>query len=236
MRTLNILSIDLDWFNYISETGIYQGEVSERVGDFFRKLSRRCTLPIKIAWMKEHQYLYPWTLRLLRSRKAKRVNVTNVDEHHDFYHLSEIDDFKSSDISCADFFGFMVYDGILNSYDWVNNGMTHTNAQGVRDILNELDASRDPKLKKWADEQSFRLNVRSRSKVWEAVSGLVFDGVAIIESAEYTRSLTTVVRAAKKALKDEGFDLKEHRCTADFRYSQRKKIDMRPIFRVATMA
>jgi len=235
VRTLNILSIDLDWFNYWAEGGSVS-ETRRAVERCFYSVIDHCYLPNKLAWMQEHQYLYPWVLRLLRSRQAKQVNVVNIDEHHDFYRVGSVKDFKKHHVSCADFFGFMVFDGILNGYEWVNNGMTHSNRMGRRDVVWECERCQNPTVAAWGNQNARRLHVWDRNRLVKAIEGRIFDGVAIIESPYYTRKLGTIRKQAQKILQEEGFEVKTHQCKTDFLYSKRKKVDMRPIFRAATMA
>ena len=235
MRTLNILSVDLDYFNYRSDYGSVP-DTRKEVTAFFERLVQWNHLPTKIAWMREHQYLYPWSLRLLRSRRAQKVNVVNVDEHHDFYSVGTLKDFKRAHVSCANFFGFMVYDGILNHYEWVNNERQHSNRWGRDEVVNECEINCNPKVARWGNRSAHLLHVWGLKRVWSALEGRVFDGVAIIESPAYTRKLGTIRNAAQKVLRAEGFEVKTHQCKTDFHYSRRKKVDMRPIFKAARMA
>jgi len=73
--SLNILSLDLDWFNAIETS-----ELPSYLRYFFESLRARCMLPKSVAIMTEHQYLYPWCLRLRRLKHAKMVNVVNMEE------------------------------------------------------------------------------------------------------------------------------------------------------------
>lgn len=235
MRNLNILSIDLDYFNYVSQYGGRQATRLE-VEAFFERLIRLNRLPTAVAWMQEHQYLYPWVLRLLKSRRAQKVNVVNVDEHHDFYSIGEMRDFKKSYVSCADFFGFMVFDGIMGCYEWVNNENQHSLIRGRREIVNECEVNPNLKVASWGYNNARNLQVWGRKRTWSALEGRVFDGVAIIESPAYTKKLATIRRAALKVLRAKGFDIRAHQCKTDFHYSRRRKVNMRPIFKAASMA
>lgn len=235
-RTLDILSVDLDWFNHITAQHYGSADtISDKLRRFCQNLKDSCSLPTKVAWMNEHQYLYPWVLRLLKSRQAKQVNVVNIDAHHDFYHVDGIEDFRKATISCADFFGFMVYDGILNHYEWINNNTVHSTRWAKDEVLDVVEANPNKQLQKWACGKS-NFKVYGPSSIWDTLRGRTFDGVAFIESHDYTEQLPLVRRIVKEALRDEGFVVKEHKWRRDFRYSQRKKIDLRPIFRVATLA
>lgn len=225
MKVLEILSIDLDYFNYI------QDSVTQDVTSFFEKLIRECDLPKSVAWMAEHQYLYPWCLRLMRSRRAKSVNVINIDEHHDFYGCGGVENFATAVVSCADFFAFMAHDGILNKYTWVNNERVHSDKLGKQEILNEIDVSYCSSVRKMCS----RISVQSRSRIWRLLRGKKFDAIALFDSRLYTRQLKQITCAATSVLHREGIQIKRHKCRSDFKYGRRRKVDMRPIFRAAVV-
>jgi len=85
-KPLNILSLDLDWFNSVRHY-----KLCHTIRNFFQCLNNKCTLPDDVILMTDHHYLYPWCLNLLQSHNKSKVDVVNIDQHHDFYGLEEID-------------------------------------------------------------------------------------------------------------------------------------------------
>jgi len=224
---LNILSIDLDWFN------IYSGKKNLRNGinKFFEDLSgsmKVTSTPIVVV--RDHHYLYPWCLHLLRKYNADRVSVVNIDEHHDFYNLNKyrwVARRFSKPVDCGNFFAFMAYDRILSRYDWV--------------VSNNSVAALE-------DAKTFRLDVTSskcdniqgllkNSTVWEAsevmkpIRNKLFHGLLISESPLYTCNHKVALEAVLKSL-DKFFPnhpIRFHKCQKDFQYGHRKRIGMKRV-------
>ena len=229
-RVPNILSLDLDWFNWIDindhGSRTRGKEVKKQmIMDFFAHLHLRCTLPPTVAFMTEHHYFYPWCAELMRSLKAKRVNVYNVDEHHDFYYIREIDDFKTHLISCANFFAFMAHRGMINSYHWVLGDERlsfHTKA-----LKRELRETYSRSVR----DLGQRCQVSSVKQVWEVLDRKKFDGVAIVKSLDYTADQDVVFPTVNTVMRRyftpiHGVKVGRSLCRADYKPKERPSLNM----------
>ena len=191
-----ILSLDLDWFNLIGDhDGI---DRQEFIQDFFAQLKTKCTLPKTIDFVPEHQYLYPWSLKILNGLTYRKINVVNIDEHHDFYCIEDIHDFddEKAEVGCWNFFAFMAHRGLLGKYLWVTNETTKTAVESSRREL-----FRGLREGSYPVRQYKQIKVVSVDKVFNAVRGKRFDGFLIIRSPRYTRHHRSVYYAVDQALK-----------------------------------
>ncbi len=218
MRSLNILSLDLDWFN---------GHIrrKDKVAEFFATLSSVCHLPHTITVINEHQYLYPWALRLLSEYNAHKVNVINIDEHHDFYYMSTITDFDSGQVGCGNFFAFMAYERILGTYQWVTNVTGGAVIREKNAFLKELESSKSIRVRHVKNH----LSVYSRKRIWSIVKRRRFDGFVIVKSFEYTQYKTRMYNWLNQILKEYvkgGGAVIFHSNTAEFKFPRRKNIKL----------
>jgi hypothetical protein len=224
-RIPNILSLDLDWFNWIDLDEHGTAAKKQMVMDFFAHLRLRCTLPQTVAFMTEHHYFYPWCAELMKSLKTKRVNVYNVDQHHDFYFLRDIDDFDTHLVSCANFFAFMAHHGMINSYHWVLNDAkldSHTRA-----LKRELRGTYSRPVK----DLSQRCHVSPVKKVWEVLDRKKFDGVAIVKSLDYTEDQDIVFSTVDTVMRRyftpvHGVRVGRSPCRADYEPKERPSLNV----------
>ncbi len=221
---INVLSIDLDWFNYVLDWKVKHKEIVK----FFSNLFQRCSMPSSVAWMHEHQYLYPWVLQMLKNSRESQVNIVNIDEHHDFYGARWIKNFNKSTISCADFFAFMAHEGILWEYEWITNNMTHNALWGHNEVIDEVENCRSTQVQSMASNR--RIQTWPREKVWSILDGRKFDAVALFDSPEYTSHLKTISRAAMKVFTEKGIEVRKHTCKKNFSYRRRKRLNMSTLF------
>ena len=215
MPRLNVLSLDLDWFNQFR-----YADLRQTILDFCKTFSVSCKFPKQFAMFTEHHYMYPWCLELLDRSGSSRINVINIDEHHDFYCLDEVE-FSGTNtrriITCGNFFAFMAHEGILGTYDWITDQSPCY--AGDFDFEFEIGRARCPKVRRVKN----RSTVWSSSDVWRVVSGELFDGVAIIKSPGYTDQCETVVKDIKDGYKMycPGVKIMENKCKSDFDYNHR---------------
>lgn len=219
MSHLNVLSLDLDWFNR------YEYATASSIDSFFARLSGY-SIPRTIGYFTDHHYMYPWCLELLKQSGYKRVNVVNIDEHHDFYYLDELkfstpcrDD---QTITCGNFFAFMAHESVLWNYDWVSPSRRNTVHMDECDLFEDLAKAQCPKVRRQAN----RCKVWSASEVWMALEDKYFDGFAIIRSPDYTCRYKRVCRATENALANwfPQAKVKRNSCRSDFQYHHRRNI------------
>ncbi len=215
-----ILSLDLDWFNHLRKDRLQTG-----IFKFFDTLSNECTFPKRIDLMPEHQYLYPWCVRLLEKRPYRKINMINVDQHHDFYSLSEIEDIhcqkvglddSEATVGCWNFFAFMVQRKMLGRYTWITSQRKEHRIE--REEADLLEAIRDCKS---LTVRRFRekINVGGVGQVSDLVRGKKFDGFVIVRSPLYTKNFRSVYHILDKAL--ERFfprtQVRRYRCRVNFK-------------------
>jgi hypothetical protein len=222
---VHVLSLDLDWFNAIETT-----ELRPYVAYFFDRLRALCSLPRNVAILVEHHYLYPWCVQLMRRARATQVDVVNIDAHHDFYRLAEIEDFDAHKVGCGNFFAFMAHEGVLHRYTWVTNRSRLFTTVVLRpELLDAIDAARSPRVKRFRRGVA----VRRMQDVWAAVAGRTFHGFAIVTSPGHTRT-----RLVQKCVQDvlrrhaslHGMTIRRNASSAEFRHSARRGIDLRGLF------
>lgn len=191
-----ILSLDLDWFNTLD-----RDELKDGIREFFATLRKTCRLPKCVDFVPEHQYLYPWSIRLLDKLSYRTVNVVNIDEHHDFYHLDLIDfAYERSEIGCWNFFAFMAHHKIMEKYTWVTNDCLASQAVGQKsDLLGNLRTANSLTVKRF----NRKIEVVNAKKVFDICRGKKFDGFMIIRSPEYTDNYRAVYNATDEALANE---------------------------------
>lgn len=191
-----ILSLDLDWFNSVEKK-----DLKEAIQSFFACLKKECVLPKFIDFVPEHHYLYPWSVKLLDGLSYRKMNVINIDEHHDFYSLSCLDlGDESSTIGCWNFFAFMAHRKLMGKYTWVTNDHTKGGAQRNRiDLWKEIAETESKTVKRFKK----RISVVDSREVFNMVRKKVFDGFIIIRSPEYTDNYRSVYCALEKALHEE---------------------------------
>jgi hypothetical protein len=218
-RTLNILSLDLDWFNHLKTYGKKQAIIS-----FFAHLRLRCSLPDTVAMMTEHHYFYPWCVELLKIKKATKVNVYNVDEHHDFYFLGDIDDFATEMVSCANFFAFMAHHGMMREYHWI--AADQDVAWRRSDLMHEFRNCYCKKV------QSLNSNhtVSSSKAIWKVLDQKKFDGFAIVKSLDYTEDQDIVFPTVDSILKRyfmlHGCRVGRNACRSNYMPKERPKLNV----------
>lgn len=225
---LNILSIDLDWFNIYHDWN----DLRHGIQSFFRKLSSSTQLVSStIAIVTEHHYLYPWCLHLLDKHQDTQVSIVNVDEHHDFYNLRKFrwssGRFKKP-VDCGNFFAFMAYDRILSRYDWVVSNDSIAALQDAGEFRKSVGAS------DCADIRSLLDN----STVWESKDIMtpireyqLFHGLLISKSPRYTRNYKLTLKTTLTSLEKyfPNHSIRFHKCRKDFQYGHRRKIGMKRV-------
>lgn len=191
-----ILSLDLDWFN-----GTEKKDLRSTIRKFFIRLKEECVLPRFIDFVPEHHYLYPWSVKLLDGLTYRKMNIVNIDEHHDFYSLGDLNlDDQSETIDCGNFFAFMAHRNLLGKYTWVTNYYTKTGARTSRtELWGEIKFSLSPSVRRFKK----RIEVLNANEVFRAVRNKVFDGFMIIRSPEYTNHYRAVYYAVEEALRKE---------------------------------
>lgn len=205
-----ILSLDLDWFNSVERE-----DVKFEIRHFFATLKRECKLPRAIDYVPEHQYLYPWGMKLLSRLSCRKMNIVNIDAHHDFYCLSHIDfENESSEVGCWNFFAYMAHKKMLGKYTWVTSsrvGITRFRSELLSDIGNAKSLT-VRKLKR-------NIKVVSSSKVFDILHGRRFDGFIIVRSPEYTNTYRAVYHAVEESLTKElpGTRVRRYKCRQNFK-------------------
>lgn len=218
---LKVLNVDLDWFNCISSAF----DLRKTVKDFFFDLANYCKLPSQVVCFKEHHFVYPWCKGLVKAQGMKYVDVVNIDQHHDFYDACYLQFEQQELVTCGNFFAFMLYDGLLRYYDWVT-AVERT----ISEELNLESCCLDDGGY-WVMYKNFIENTRiwSVNEVFDAVDGMKFDAVAIIESRDYTTRLATVRSAALSALKKLDIEVRHHSCITNFRYYTLNRFNMQSL-------
>lgn len=191
-----ILSLDLDWFNTVE-----RGDLRFEIRHFFANLKRECKLPRNIDYVPEHQYLYPWSVKLLDRLSYRKMNVVNVDEHHDFYCLERVKfSVPTENVGCWNFFAFMAHKKLIGNYTWVTNSSSVSSALTYKKELNdELKQARSCVVR------GFKKNITvvNSAKVFDVLSGRQFDGFMIIRSPQYTDTYRRVYHAVEESLAKE---------------------------------
>jgi len=210
-----ILSLDMDWFNYLGDEDLKDG-----IRDFFATLKTKCVLPPSIDLVPEHQYLYPWSVKILDQLSYRKMNVVNVDEHHDFYCLGEVD-FNDQDetVGCWNFFAFMAHQGLLSKYSWVTNATSKTGAlRERRGLWRDLKRARSLSVKQY----NKRIEVVHVDKLCKVVRNRKFDGFIIVRSPEYTLRRRSVYHAVDEALQTElpQCQVRRYKCRVNFKNSR----------------
>lgn len=207
-----ILSLDLDWFNSVE-----RDDLKFKVRHFFATLKRECKLPRSIDYVPEHQYLYPWSVKLLDRTHCRKMNVVNIDEHHDFYSLERVD-FKDEDaeVGCWNFFAFMAHKKLMGKYTWVTNDHTAGAAVGSRSaLLSDIGCANSLTVRKFKRD----ITVVNSSKVFDIIAGRRFDGFMIIRSPEYTDTYRAVYHAVEESLAKElpRIRVRRYKCRTNFK-------------------
>lgn len=220
MRKINVLSLDLDWFNFIYDSS----ELENYIDLFFYKLKKECYLPNNISLITEHHYLYPWICRLLKKKNAQKVDIVNVDQHHDFYNADDIKRFSDGVVDCGNFFLYMCYKNLLNSYIYLTNEETQSNILSQRN-----DAIYN--LRKFKKTSKFvtKFKAKGRKSVFEVLSKKKFDGFAIIQSLDYTHNRNIVFKKVEECINkyfswDKQFYMTRNTQTKNFNHNRLKKI------------
>jgi hypothetical protein len=224
-RIPNILSLDLDWFNWIEASEHGDDGKKQMIMDFFAHLRLRCGLPSTAAYMTEHHYFYPWCVEVMKALSVRKVNVYNVDEHHDFYHLRDIEDFESNMVSCANFFAFMAHHRMINHYHWILNDDAVERRK--KELRKEFRYSSSQAVK----DVCKRFTVTSVNKVWSLLERKKFDGFAIVKSLDYTDDQDLVFPTVDTVMKRyftpvHGVKVGRSLCRADYRPKQRPSLDV----------
>lgn len=202
-----ILSLDLDWFNCIKRE-----DLKFEIRHFFAMLKRECKLPRYVDFMPEHQYLYPWSVKLLNRLSYRKANVVNIDEHHDFYCLGDLDFKDSSEVGCWNFFAFMAHKKLLETYTWVTNS---GDSYHKGTLLAEIKQSQSLTVRKFKK----KIKVVDGSKVFDFLHGRKFDGFMIIRSPGYTYTYRAVYHAVEEALAKElpRVRVRRYKCRMSFK-------------------
>jgi hypothetical protein len=184
-----VLSLDLDWFNDSPKKGL-----TSRIYDFFDTLKQKCSLPRSFHLVTEHHYLYPWGVKLLHKLKRKKLEVVNIDEHHDFYWLSGLKfNDPNESIDCGNFFAFMAHKRLLHKYTWIYNRQDLGPSQNLR---RELSLASSNVVKKFQP----KISVIEGKAVFDSIEGMKFDGFIIVRSPEYTLNSHVVYRTVGTTL------------------------------------
>ena len=225
---MNILSLDLDWFNTRISLGrrrkVKPAELSadEDIRRFCYRLADSCVLPTRIAYVVEHQYMYPWCLKRLERSGEDKVDVVNIDEHHDFYDCGYID--RGTSVSCGNFLAWMARDGLLGSYTWVNNAQADSTARAMsKHLRSELDIL--SRITNGRAEVLNKVKIFKKNQVFRAVSGKSFNGFIIVKSPEYTHNASMIANRVLACMRSLG-----HRIYQDDGY---KNFARRSLTRVA---
>lgn len=197
-----VLSIDLDWFNYVSNV--------VRVRYFFDFLKKNTKLPSEVHVIKEHHYLLPLLCKYLENMPNKYVEVINIDEHHDFYHLDSLN-FNDTVIDCGNFFPFMVDMNMLQSYKWVGNKNTRSECR--RKIVNEFNSAKDSNLRDFFD----CISVYTQNDWYAVVADMKFDLVAIVKSPSFTHNKSFIYRTTYSALENIFPTIKKYQHSKNFK-------------------
>ena len=207
-----ILSLDLDWFNTVERR-----DLKFKIRHFFSTLKRECKLPQYIDYVPEHQYLYPWSVKLLDRLSRRKMNVINVDEHHDFYCLDRVKFSRpDAEVACWNFFAFMAQKKLMRDYTWVTNGPTVRSALRYRaELMDELKQARSCVVRKFKKN----ITVVNAAKVFDTLSGREFDGFMIIRSPQYTDTYRRVYHAVEESLAKElpRTQVRRYKCRANFK-------------------
>lgn len=208
-----ILSLDLDWFNYLSKKKDYFPFIS----DFFSQLKESCVLPNNVDLVPEHHYLYPWATKILNGLTCRVAHVVNIDQHHDFYELHKINhDSPDAEVGCWNFFAYMAHQRMMTKYIWVTNAANERGTNLRRRELKEcLQDSASLRIKKfWKD-----VSVAPRDLVFDVVYGRKFDGFMIIRSPEYTKRNRSVYHAVDRALLSvfPKMNVRRYKCRTNFK-------------------
>lgn len=207
-----ILSLDLDWFNTIEPD-----DLKFEIRHFFANLKQKCKLPPCIDFVPEHQYLYPWSIKLLDGLPYRKMNVVNIDEHHDFYSLQKIDfESESEEVGCWNFFAFMAHKKLMGKYTWVtNDGFAKEATISRRAMMFDIKRAKSSTIKK------FRKNIKvvNSAKVFDVLHRRKFDGFMIIRSPEYTGMYRSVYHAVEEALTKElpHTRVRRYKCRENFK-------------------
>jgi len=207
-----ILSLDLDWFNHTDKKTL-----RSEIRGFFANLKKECVLPRYIDFVPEHQYLYPWSIKLIDGLSYKKMNVVNIDEHHDFYSLHRLDlDDETSTVGCWNFFAFMAHRHLMGKYTWVTNFNTKKAAKyNSVELMNGISTSKSPVLRRFGK----KIKVVTSEEVFNVVRNKCFDGFMIIRSPEYTNSYRSVYHAVEEALRLElpKKRVRRYQCRANYK-------------------
>ena len=207
-----ILSLDMDWFNYLKRHEIRSG-----IADFFATLKEYCVLPSAIDLVPEHHYLYPWSLKILEGLPYKKLNVVNIDEHHDFYKLrkkARFDDGKAK-VNSANFFGFMVHQKLISEYEWVACQFTKTLIEAERrGLFADVRKAKSLTVRKFRS----KIKVAGINDVFDVVGRRHFDGFIIVRSPIYTTWRRAVYHAVDEALRIKlpRITVRRYQCRTEF--------------------
>lgn len=207
-----ILSLDLDWFNSIE-----RDDLKFQIRYFFARLRDECKLPRSIDFVTEHQYLYPWGVKILDRLSCRKMNVVNIDEHHDFYCLDRVNfEDEAAEVGCWNFFAFMAHKKMIRKYTWVTNDRTVYAATNSRSgLLSDIRDAKSLNVRRFKKD----ITVVNSSKVFDILQGRRFDGFMIIRSPGYTRSYRSVYCAVEEALTKElpCICVRRYKCRLNFK-------------------
>jgi len=222
----NILSLDMDWFN-----GFEQDTLRDDIDDFFRTLKRCCRVPRRIDLVSEHHYLFPWGMNLLDGLAYRKVNIVNIDEHHDFYFLNDLDFcIKKSMVTCGNFFAFMAHRHMIGKYVWVSTSVTKSRVcRDKRELRGYMRRSKSAAVR----TLRHKVEVSSSESVYDVLCGCKFDGFIIVRSPQYTNYRRTVYRAVDVALETHFPTKKVRRYSCRRDYQQNSVLQMRRQFAIA---
>lgn len=183
MSVLNVLTLDLDWFNF----AIVDGSANCRkwVGNPNDLQKTKCRvetlldkivtlkLPKNTLFIKEHHFLYPICSKIMKSRNRDSVSIVNIDEHHDFYGLDTL----NGKVDCANFFGHMLVDNVLSEYTWIVGDNDNV-------FVAENELHRD--IRRLKDKQYHDSNISVHSKKFlSSLSSKKFDVFVVCHSPFY---------------------------------------------------
>lgn len=218
MRPINLISIDLDWFNCYEYCGL-----KDRIRTFFYLLSKHCRLSTdRVTVLTDHHYMYPWSWEVMRKHGASEVNIVNVDMHHDFYFLDSVSfsDKCVTQITCGNFLAFMAHEGILRSYDWITSVSGSSVSGEMLDFYKSISEASCDKVK----EMEFKTRFFSCHEVWEPIVNRVFDGLVVVKSPDFTSRYKSVMSATEESLSRffPNHQVKHSTCKRNFPYNSRR--------------
>ncbi len=221
MSSLNVLSLDLDWFNIFADDLL-----TSSIKTVFDTIFNECQMPDQVFILEEHHYMYP----LLERISSGSHTITNIDLHHDFYFMREIRNFQKTEVTCGNFFAFMVHQGLLREYQWVTGYFDHRKRSlGYGALRRELASSKSKAVRLFRD----KVFVHSPEEISSVLRGKRFDTFVVIRSPDYTTRSDTVSKCVNYILSKKFHGdvnaIRRNKCKAKFIRSARQRINLQQL-------